>query len=100
MAKTKTVSDYYKPWTPSADLAKVVGAEPLARTEITKRLWAYIKKHGLQDTKLRRFVNADDNLKAVFGGKTRVSMFEITKLVNRHISQPAKSRAKKVPDVH
>jgi chromatin remodeling complex protein RSC6 len=74
-----------KPVQPDATLGAVVGTTPLPRTELTKKLWAYIKKKGLQDAKERRMINADDNLKAVFGGKKRVSMFEMTKLVNKHV---------------
>ena len=73
------------PVQPDATLGAVVGTTPLPRTELTKKLWAYIKKKGLQDAKERRMINADDNLKAVFGGKKRVSMFEMTKLVNKHV---------------
>ena len=75
-----------KPVTPDALLAAVVGAAPLPRTELTKKLWAYIKKNGLQDKKVRTNINADDKLKAVFGGKKTVSMFEMTKLVSGHVS--------------
>jgi chromatin remodeling complex protein RSC6 len=71
---------------PSADLAAVVGDKPLPRTEVVKKLWAYIKKHGLQDQKNRRQINADDKLKKVFGGKASVSMFDMTKLVSKHLS--------------
>ncbi len=74
-----------KPVTPDATLAAVVGATPLPRTELTKKLWAYIKKNGLQDKKVRTQINADDKLKAVFGGKAKVSMFEMTKLVSGHV---------------
>jgi chromatin remodeling complex protein RSC6 len=74
-----------RPVTPSDKLAEVVGAKPMPRTEITKKLWAYIKKNGLQDKKNKRMINADDNLKPVFGGKSSVSMFDMTKLVNRHL---------------
>jgi chromatin remodeling complex protein RSC6 len=75
-----------KPMTPSSQLAAVVGSSPIPRTEVTKKLWAYIKRKGLQDQKERRMINADDNLRAVFGGKSRVSMFDMTKLVNKHLS--------------
>ncbi|MEX1186133.1 MAG: SWIB/MDM2 domain-containing protein [Gemmatimonadaceae bacterium] len=75
-----------KPMRPSASLSAVVGSNPLPRTEITKRLWAYIKRKGLQDSKNRRMINADDSLRPVFGGKRQVSMFEMTKLVNKHLS--------------
>jgi chromatin remodeling complex protein RSC6 len=74
-----------KPMTPSAALSNVVGSTPIPRTEVTKKLWAYIKRKGLQDAKNRRQINADDNLKPVFGGKGQVSMFEMTKLVNKHL---------------
>ena len=75
-----------KPVTPDATLAAVVGAAPLPRTELTKKLWAYIKKNGLQDKKVKTNINADDKLKAVFGGKKTVSMFEMTKLVSGHVA--------------
>ncbi len=77
---------FMKPMTPSADLAVIVGSNAIPRTEITKRVWAYIKKHGLQDAKEKRNINADEALKKVFGGKGRVNMFEMTKLVNKHLS--------------
>lgn len=70
---------------PDAALGAVVGNNPMPRTEITKKLWGYIKKNGLQDQKERRMINADDKLKPVFGGKSKVSMFEMTKLVNKHM---------------
>ena len=76
---------FMKPVTPSPVLAAVVGSKPIPRTEVTKRLWAYIKKHGLQDKKNRRMINADATLKAVFGGKSTVNMFEMTKLVGKHL---------------
>ncbi|HEY7956435.1 MAG: SWIB/MDM2 domain-containing protein [Polyangia bacterium] len=84
-AKRKPNAAFMKPVQPDATLGAVVGTTPLPRTELTKKLWAYIKKKGLQDAKERRMINADDNLKAVFGGKKRVSMFEMTKLVNKHV---------------
>ena len=74
-----------KPVTPDAALSAVVGSAPLPRTELTKKLWAYIKKNGLQDKKVRTQINADDKLKVVFGGKAKVSMFEMTKLVSNHL---------------
>lgn len=77
---------FMKPLTPSADLAAVVGDKGLPRTEVVKKLWAYIKKNGLQDAKNRRQINADDKLKKVFGGKSSVSMFDMTKLVSKHLS--------------
>ena len=88
-AKKKTARKanpaFMKPMTPSAQLAEVIGDKPMPRTEVTKKLWAYIKRNGLQDSKNRRNINADDNLKPVFGGKKTVSMFEMTKLVNKHL---------------
>ena len=76
---------FMRPVTPSAKLAEVVGAKPIPRTEVTKRLWAYIKKHGLQDKKNRRMINADEALQNVFGGKKSVNMFQMTKLVGKHL---------------
>ena len=76
---------FMKAMTPSAQLAPVVGANPMPRTEVTKKLWQYIKKNNLQDAKNRRMINADDKLKPVFGGKAQVSMFDMTKLVNKHL---------------
>ena len=76
---------FMKPMTPSAALSEVVGAKPIPRTEVTKKLWAYIKKNGLQDKKNKRMINADAALKPVFGGKASVNMFEMTKLVNKHL---------------
>jgi len=74
---------FMKPVQPNALLAKVVGDKAIPRTELTKKLWVYIKKNGLQDAKKRTQINADENLKAVFGGKKSVSMFEMTKLVSK-----------------
>ena len=76
---------FMKPMTPSAALSEVVGTKPIPRTEVTKKLWAYIKKNKLQDAKNRRNIKADDALKKVFGGKAVVNMFEMTKLVNKHL---------------
>jgi chromatin remodeling complex protein RSC6 len=76
---------FMRPVTPSDTLAPIVGAKPMPRTEVTKKLWAYIKKNGLQDKKNRRQINADDKLKAVFGGKANVNMFAMTKLVSKHL---------------
>ncbi|HET7585076.1 MAG TPA: SWIB/MDM2 domain-containing protein [Gemmatimonadaceae bacterium] len=76
---------FMRPMQPDASLAAVVGDRPMPRTEITKRLWTYIKKNGLQDKKERRMINADDKLRAVFNGKRQVSMFEMTRLVNAHM---------------
>ena len=76
---------FMKPMTPSAQLGAVVGTSPMPRTEVTKKLWNYIKRKGLQDSKNRRMINADDNLRPVFGGSKQVSMFEMTRLVNKHL---------------
>jgi len=76
---------FMKPVQPDDVLSAVVGAKPLPRTELTKKLWDYIKKNSLQDKKVRTQINADDKLKAVFGGKKSVSMFEMTKLVSKHL---------------
>jgi upstream activation factor subunit UAF30 len=76
---------FMKPVTPSDALAEVIGPKPMPRTEVTKRLWAYIKRHGLQDSKNRRMIKADPALQAVFGGKSTVNMFEMTKLVGKHL---------------
>jgi upstream activation factor subunit UAF30 len=76
---------FMKPMTPSGQLALVVGEKPIPRSEVTKKVWAYIKNKGLQDNKNRRMINADDKLGPVFGGKKQVSMFEMTKLVNKHL---------------
>jgi chromatin remodeling complex protein RSC6 len=84
-AKRTPNAAFMKAMTPSAALANVVGSTPIPRTEVTKKLWAYIKRKGLQDSKNRRNINADENLKPVFGGKGQVSMFEMTKLVNKHL---------------
>lgn len=84
--KRKPNAAFMKPLTPSAVLATVVGAKAMPRTEVTKKIWQYIKKNGLQDKKNKRMINADGNLGAVFGGKKQVSMFEMTKLVNKHLS--------------
>jgi len=74
-----------KPVTPSSALSEIVGSKPIPRTEVTKKLWAYIKKNSLQDSKNRRMIKADDKLKTVFGGKSTVNMFEMTKLVGKHL---------------
>jgi chromatin remodeling complex protein RSC6 len=81
----KPSAAFMKPMQISAALAAVIGAGPYPRTEVTKKLWAYIKKHGLQDSKNRRNINADEKLKEVFGGKKQVSMFDMTKLVGKHL---------------
>jgi upstream activation factor subunit UAF30 len=92
MAKTakktsgrKPNAAFMKPVSPSPALAEVVGPKPIPRTEVTKRLWAYIKKNKLQDAKNKRMIKADDTLKTVFGGKASVNMFEMTKLVSKHL---------------
>ncbi len=77
---------FMKPMTISADLATVVGTGPMPRSEVVKKLWEYIKKHDLQDPANKRNINADENLKKVFGGKEVVNMFEMTKLVSAHLS--------------
>lgn len=82
---TKANAAFMKPLKPSAALAEVVGDKALPRTQVVKKLWAYIKKKGLQDKKNRRMINADECLKPVFGGKKQVSMFEMTKLVSKHL---------------
>ena len=81
----KPSAAFMKPVTPSAALAEVVGTKPIPRTEVTKRLWAYIKKNKLQDPKNKRTIKADAVLKPVFGGKAAVNMFEMTKLVSKHL---------------
>lgn len=81
----KANSAFAKPLTPSAELAAVIGKGPMPRTEVVKGLWAYIKKNGLQDEKNKRNINADAALEKVFGKKT-VNMFEMTKLVSKHLS--------------
>lgn len=84
--KRKPNAAFMKPLTPSAALAAVVGSKPLPRTEVTKQLWVYIKKNKLQDAKEKRNINADANLQKVFGGKKTVSMFEMAKLIGKHLS--------------
>jgi chromatin remodeling complex protein RSC6 len=84
-SKRKPSAAFMKPLTPQGPLAQVVGSAPLPRTEVTKKIWAYIKRKGLQDSKNRRMINADDALKGVFGGKKAVNMFEMTKLVNKYL---------------
>ena len=83
--KRKPNAAFMKPVQPSDTLAEVVGSKPIPRTEVTKKLWAYIKKNKLQDQKNKRMIKADDALKTVFGGKGTVNMFEMTKLVNKHL---------------
>ena len=84
-AKRKPNAAFMKPMTPSAALGAVIGAKAMPRTEVTKKIWDYIKKNKLQDSANKRMINADDKLKPVFGGKGTVSMFEMTKLVNKHL---------------
>ena len=90
-----------KPVQPDTALSAVVGNKPIPRTEVTKKLWAYIKRKGLQDKKKRTNINADDALKAVFGGKKTVTMFEMTKLVSKHLKEaspiPNFARARSTP---
>jgi len=83
--KRKPNAAFMKPMTPSATLGEVIGNKAMPRTEVTKKIWAYIKRKKLQDSKNRRMINADDALKAVFRGKKQVSMFEMTKLVSKHL---------------
>jgi len=82
---TKKVSAFMKPMQISEELAEVVGNKAIPRTEVTKKLWVYIKKYKLQDSKNRRMINADEKLKVIFGGKKQVSMFDMTKLVGKHL---------------
>jgi upstream activation factor subunit UAF30 len=88
-AKKKTArkpnAAFMKPLTLSATLAEVIGSKPMPRTEVVKQIWNYIKKNGLQDKKNRRMINADAKLKAVFGGKTQISMFELAKVLSKHV---------------
>ena len=81
----KPSAAFMKPMTPSDMLAEVIGSKALPRTQVTKKMWEYIKKNKLQDPKKRTMINADDKLKKIFGGKKQVSMFEMTKLVNKHL---------------
>jgi chromatin remodeling complex protein RSC6 len=83
--KRKPNPAFMKPMQPDAQLSAVVGDRPMPRTEVTKKIWDYIKKNNLQDSKNRRMINADEKLKSVFNGKRQVSMFEMTKLVNQHL---------------
>jgi len=83
--KRKPNAAFMKPMNPTAQLAAVIGSGAMPRTEVTKKIWLYIKRNGLQDKKNRRNINADDKLRPVFGGKAQVSMFEMTKLVNKHL---------------
>ena len=85
MSKRQPSAAFMKPVQPDEVLGKVVGSEPIPRTELTKKLWNYIRKKGLQDQKNKTQINADENLRAVFDGKTQVSMFEMTKLISAHL---------------
>jgi chromatin remodeling complex protein RSC6 len=84
-SKRKPNAAFMRPVQPDSKLAAVVGSKPLPRSELTKKLWDYIKKNGLQDKKKRTQINADENLRPVFNGKSQVSMFEMTKLVSQHL---------------
>src|SRR5262245_42572207 len=84
-APRKANAAFMKPVQPNEKLAAVIGNKPMPRTEVTKKLWAYIKKNGLQDAKNKRMINANAELKAVFGGKSSVNMFEMTKLVSKNL---------------
>ena len=84
--KRKPNAKFMAPLNVSSSLAEIVGSKPLPRTEVTKKLWIYIKKHNLQDSKNRRMINADDKLKVVFGGRASVSMFDMTKYVSKHLT--------------
>jgi chromatin remodeling complex protein RSC6 len=84
-AKRKPNAAFMKPMNISSTLASVIGSNPMPRTEVTSKLWGYIKKNNLQDKANRRMINADDKLRDVFGGKKQVSMFEMTKLVSKHL---------------
>lgn len=82
---TKANAKFMAPLTPSAELAVVVGSNPLPRTEVVKKMWDYIKKNNLQDSKNKRMINADDKLKAIFEGKGQISMFEMSKYISKHL---------------
>lgn len=83
--KRKPNAAFMAPMTPSSQLSNIVGSSAIPRTEVTKKLWGYIKRRGLQDSRNRRMINADENLRPIFGGKSQVSMFEMTRLVNKHL---------------
>lgn len=85
-SKRKPSAAFMKPMTPSAALSAVVGGKAIPRTEVVKKVWAYIKKNKLQDAKVKRNINADENLLKVFNGKKTVNMFEMTKLISKHLS--------------
>jgi len=84
--KRKPNPSFMRPLQPSGALAAIVGGKPLPRTQVVKKIWEYIRRHGLQDTQNRRMINADERLRAVFDGRKQVSMFDMTKLVNKHLS--------------
>jgi chromatin remodeling complex protein RSC6 len=84
-SKRKPNAAFMRPVQPSAALSEVVGSKPIPRTEVTKKLWAYIKKNKLQDPKNKRMIKSDESLKPIFGGKAQVNMFEMTKLVSKHL---------------
>lgn len=86
MATKQKPSKFMQPMKPSKELAAIIGEGPMPRTEVTKKIWAYIKKHSLQDAKNKRNINPDEKLQKIFGGKKAVNMFEMTKLVNKHLS--------------
>ncbi|ACC98302.1 hypothetical protein Emin_0747 [Elusimicrobium minutum Pei191] len=81
----KANAKFMAPLTPSAELAAIVGSNPLPRTEVVKKMWDYIKKHNLQDAKNKRMINADDKLKVIFNGKAQISMFEMSKYISSHL---------------
>ena len=83
--KRKPNAAFMKAMTPSGPLAAVIGSSAMPRTEVTKKIWGYIKRNGLQDKKNKRMINSDDKLASVFGGKKQVSMFQMTKLVSKHL---------------
>lgn len=83
--KRKPNAAFMRPMTISPQLGTVIGTSPMPRTEVTKKLWGYIKRKGLQDAKNRRMINADENLRPIFGGRSQVSMFDMTKLVSKHL---------------
>lgn len=84
--KRKPNAAFMKPLTPSKSLSEVIGAKAMPRTEAVKKIWGYIKKNGLQDKKNKRMINADAKLKTIFGSKNQVSMFELAKVLSRHLS--------------
>src|SRR5207249_11232272 len=96
-SKRKPNPAFMRPVQPDDKLAAIVGSQPLPRTQLTKKLWNYIKRHGRQDKKKRTLINADDKLRPVFSGKSQVSMFEMTKLVSKHTSKPRKSKTTDSP---